>query len=320
MQVLKITPKSGYAFSTSKFFEFGRFAKDCGNFVFLEGGFEKDKQWEQWELSPEELTKLKKKKLVIMELEEPNKYFVGDNPEDYEADFYRIFSICPYTTEWINKKNHYKKRVFTFYPFNEKHIPKKQPKTIDVIYAGHIVSHHLEQDLKAMTPFKYRLISRSKSPMVTDSDADNKTKMNLIAQSKISLVHNLLYPKPYHFPNIWRVPGYQDNEAFKMVPHWTQPWKFFNPIFVPQLKARVFEAAVSRSLILCRRDEFNVIEHFFEPGKEFLYYEPENLEATIRKILRNYKKYEPIVERAYKRATKEYTTKAFAEKYLRVLK
>lgn len=316
MKVIKISSKSGYGFSTSKFFEFDRFEKECGDFVFLEGGFEKNKQWEQFDLSPVELAKIKKGKVVIMELEEPNKYFVGDNPEEYEQDFYRIFSICPYTSNWLNKKNGYTKRVFTEYPFNEKHIPKKQKKTIDIIYAGHIVSPVLEKDLQKMKKFQYRLISKSNSPLVTDRDADNQTKLDLIAKSKISLVHNLLYPKLYHILNIWRVAGYHENEAFKCVPHWSQPWKLFQPVFVPQLKARVFEAAFSRSLILCRRDPFNIIERFFNPDEEFVYYDEENLESKIQEILDNYPKYEKIAERAYQRAMQEYTTKAFVQKYL----
>ena len=69
-------------------------------------------------------------------------------------------------------------------------------------------------------------------------------------------------------------------------------------------------------MILCRRDPFYIIERYFEPGKEFVYFEDNNLEETIQNILNNYGLYEKVIERAYKRAVNNYTTKKFAENYL----
>jgi hypothetical protein len=60
-----------------------------------------------------------------------------------------------------------------------------------------------------------------------------------------------------------------------------------------------------------------VIENFFEPDKEFVYFEEGKLQETIDKILANYNDYLPIIENAYQRAVREYTTKAFFEKYLK---
>jgi spore maturation protein CgeB len=62
-----------------------------------------------------------------------------------------------------------------------------------------------------------------------------------------------------------------------------------------------------------------VIERFFEPNKEFVYFEEGKLQETIDKVLANYDDYQPIIENAYRRAVKEYTTKAFFEKYLKKL-
>lgn len=78
----------------------------------------------------------------------------------------------------------------------------------------------------------------------------------------------------------------------------------------------MFEAAFSRSLILCKKDEFNVIERYFEPNKEFVYFE-DNLQDKIEEILANYPKYERIIENAYQRAIKNYTTKAFVNDFLK---
>jgi len=321
MKIIKISPKSGYSHSTSKFFDFQRFENECKDFILLEGGFEKDRQWEQFDLSKDELKDVQAKKVVVIELEEPNKYFIADNPEEYEHYFYKILSICPYTTDWLNKKNNYQKRVFVFYPFNENHIPPKREKKYDIIYHGSLVSQSLIREIEIMSKFKHCLVSKAKHRLVTHSNASHEDKMNLIAESKISLVHNLLYPKPYHIFNIWRSESYKKNEAFKLVPPWYKPWELFTKkeVLVPQLKSRLFEAAFGRSLILCKKDPFNLVERFYEPEKEFVYYEEGNLETKIREVLNNFSKYEGVIENAYNRSVREYTTKAFAERYLKSL-
>jgi spore maturation protein CgeB len=128
----------------------------------------------------------------------------------------------------------------------------------------------------------------------------------------------LLHPKRKYFRNIWNYKGWQNHEGFKLIPKPSQFWRIFtdNNIVVPQLKSRVFEAAFSRSLILCKRDQFNVIEKYFEPNKEFIYYE-NDLEDKIKEVLSNYQDYEQIIENAFQRAEKNYTTKAFVNNYLK---
>jgi spore maturation protein CgeB len=87
-------------------------------------------------------------------------------------------------------------------------------------------------------------------------------------------------------------------------------------MLVPQLKSRVFEAAFSRSLILCKRDPFNVIENFFEPEEEFVYFDEGELKEKLVDILLNYEKYLPIIENAYVKAVNQYTTEEFFNQYL----
>ncbi len=312
---------SGYKQDPTKYFNFQRFAKQCGDFVLIEGAFEQATLWKQFAFSDKELKKILKKKIVRLEFEEPNKFFIGDNPDSYDGDFYKIFTLCPYTAEWLNKKHRVQKRVPFFFPFNEEFIPIKTKKKYDIIYTGHIVSKQLFRDLKIISRFNYRFASNSKHPLVTNQSVSYEEKMKLISQTKITLVQNLLYPKLWQLFNIWRIADFQKNKAFKLIPSWYTPWKLypFEPIVVPQLKSRVFEAAFGRSLILCKKDPFNIIERYFEPGKEFVYFEEGKLEEKIKEILANYKKYEPIIERAYRRAKNNYTTEKFVKNYLEKL-
>lgn len=309
---------NGYAQDPTRHFNFSRFEKQYGDFILVEAAFEEHSLWKEYNLRVEELRKILKKKIVRLEFEDPNKFFIGDNPDHYDNQFYKIFTICPYTTTWLNKRQGNKKHIPIFFPFNEEFIPKKYKKKYDIIFTGHILSNTIRKYVNIISKFNYRLVSNSKNALVTNRSASYKDKMRLIAQSKITLISNLLYLRPYHLLNLWLTPDYQNNEAFKLVPKWFEISKWLNKeIIAPQLKSRLFEAAFGKSLILCRKDPFNIIERFFEPDKEFIYFDIDNLEETIKNILNNYKDYEKVIERAYQKAVNNYSTKKFAEKYLK---
>lgn len=320
MEVIRRSAR-GYKQDPTKYLDFKRFSKRCSDFVLVEAAFEEAHQWEQFDLTDSHLDYIKKKKIVRLEFEEPNKFFIGDNPDKYDGQFYKIFTLCPYTAKWLNKKHHNKKRIPIFFPFNEMYIPKETKKKYDVIYTGHIVSRSVLNDLKTISKFNYKLVSNSSSNLVTNKGVSYEEKMRLISESKITVAHNVLYPRLYHLINIWRIPDYRKNKAFMLIPPWYKPWKYLvkKYIIVPQLKSRIFEAAFGKSLILCKRDAFNVIEEYFEPDKEFVYFD-NDLEEKIKHILKNYEKYQEIAENAYKKAVKNYSTEAFAIKYLQSIK
>jgi len=175
--------------------------------------------------------------------------------------------------------------------------------------------------MRTISQFNYRLVSNSGHALVTDRGVGYQEKLDLISQSKITLTHNLLYPTVRHVLNVWKYPEWLLNEAFSDVPRGfiSLAKRLLNGpyIEVPQLKSRIFEAAFCRSLILCKKDNFNVIEKFFSPGEEFVYYEEGKLDETISKVLANYETYLPVVDKAYNRAVKQYTTKSFFENFLK---
>jgi hypothetical protein len=319
MQVLKRT--SGYTQDPTRYLNLERFSVSCSDFVLIEAGFEKANLWDHYGYRGEDLKKLLKRKIVRLEFEEPNKFFIGDNPAEYEKYFYKVFSLCPYTCDWINSQNANKTRVPIFFPFNEEYIPKESDKIFDIIYSGHIVSKTLLSELFEISKFNYRFVSNSKHPLVTNTSASYEEKMKLVSQTKITLVHNILYPKIYHILNVWRVKNYKSNGAFALIPKWYNFWKIITDknIVVPQLKSRVFEAAFGRSLILCKKDHFNVIERYFEPEREFVYYEEGRLGEKIKEILLDFGKYEKVIDNAYKKAVENYTVEKFVDKYLKDL-
>lgn len=287
-------------------FQFARYAAEAqGDYTLIEALIDFN------QLSHEMLSQ---GKWVYFENEEPNRFFMPNHPF-YERDrhFYRILSICPFTTEWHNRNVGWEQKQFTFIPFNEDMIPPPAAKEYDVIYTGNVYHDAPEilQIAHKLSGFNYRLVSARAHPLVTDQNIGPEHKLTLISQSRITVVHNLLFPLPLMVANVMSLAqwsGYPDNQAFTYIPSG----------IVPQVKGRLFEAAFCRSLILCRRDPWNLIERFFAPD-EFVYYDPEHLGDTIATVLNNYDTYVPRIARAYQKAVSQYTTRAFFDKYLRDL-
>lgn len=310
MQLLHVI--QGYKQDPTRYFHFEDFRSVCGDFIFIPDGFDA-------RFLPL-IAGFRAKKIVRLDFEEPNKFFLAQWP-DYDKYFYKIFTICPYTADWLNDIYGVKKRTPIFFPISEKYIGDKKNKDIDVLYSGHIISDELRKELMELSRFNHAIISNSVDTLVTHRAISYEAKMKMYARSKITLVHNIIFKTyPHRYMNVWKMKDWRKNAAFAQIP---PPWRFWElftkNIYVPQLKSRVFEAAMGGSLILCRRDDFNIIERYFTPGKEFVYYERGKLTETITQILTKYPKYEKIAENAHRRAVREYTVRAFVRKYLKNL-
>lgn len=313
-----LTTNSSYKQDPVKYLGFKKFEEELEDFNLIQTAFYKTDNLEQFGLRK---TDFDRRKTVRIELEEPNKFFINDLSYNYDHLFDKVYTICPYSADWINKKFKSEKRVPVFFPFNENYLPKNFDKKFDIIYTGHIVSNILYRDLLTLKKFNYRIVSNSNNKLVTNKGVSYTEKIGLIAKSKITLVHNLLYPQRQHVFNLWKIKDFKRNKAFKLIPRRFDIWGLIkqNEFLVPQLKSRVFEAAFCKSLILCKKDSFNIIERFFTPNKEFIYYK-DNLQKTITKILLDYTSYQTVINNAYKRAVESYTTKSFVYRYLKNIK
>lgn len=327
-----------------------KFAHRAGDFVYLEVRINF-----KGLLGPA----LKGKKIVYMDIEEPNRFFVSDpvfRREEYEHYFYKILTICPFTATWLNKQQGAERRVPVFYPIDPELAPPKMEKIYDIMYSGGLHSKELFENVKTISRFNYKFIAQSGvltyaflpncrvvrklrhlfprfkimeagARYITEQNIPHLEKWKIMAQTKITLLQNTVPCNASGVQNVWQTEGWEDNEAFALFPRpsvWRTIANFFDRIrsktfTVPQLKTRAFEAALCRSLILCRRDPWNVIERFFEPDREFIYYEPGKLEEKVREILSDFKRYEPVIENAHKKFMAEYTTQRFFEKYLKDL-
>jgi len=116
MEIIKRSAH-GYEQDPTKNFGFDKF-EGQGNpsVALIVAAFEKIACWEHLGISDSEIERIKSKKVVRLEFEEPNKFFIGENFNSYDNDFYRIFTICPYTADYLNAQQINKKRVPIFFP------------------------------------------------------------------------------------------------------------------------------------------------------------------------------------------------------------
>ena len=231
----------------------------------------------------------------------------GLNAFEYDLFFDEIYSICPYTVKWLNSMYGVDRYKYIFYPFNKKYILKSDPiKLYDVIYHGNIHCQEHIDCLEVISKFNHRYISQRNnqySEYITDQNVPYKEKLNKIAQSKISICYNFCPIRPQDINPIQSYQSWNTNKAFSEVGK--------KNIF-PQFKgARMHEAAISKTLNLVYRDQWNVVEDWYTPNKEFIYFkDKQDLKNKIQDILENWVDYAYIIDNAYKKVM-NYTTEKF---------
>ena len=299
-------------------YDFYRFNDRAGDFYLIEA-----------RISFWQLEGIKDKKIVYLQVEEPNRFLTKDpyfRGDSYDTYFHKILTVCPYTAEWLNKIQGVKRRETVFIPINEEKVPPKTKKKYDIIYVGNITSPKIEHKLNILRKFNYRFVARSKNKYVTDRDVSYKEKMKLLSESKIGVVNGILNCGGKEMRAAWSTPRIDEHKAFSLIPKKTwynYLWSFITTkeYEIPQLKTRLTETAAARALMLYQRDPFNIIERWYTPNVDFIYYDEGKLEEKIREILANWHtgKYQKIIDNAYEKTMREYTTKVFFEKYLRNL-
>lgn len=241
------------------------------------------------------------KKKVLLTLEEPN-FCTSDSYHTFWHEHIdQILTICPYTT--LCNPN----RTFVFFPFSEKYTPDNFQKNIDVTYFGSF-PHYVPWGMYIDELSKKYKVRWGNYNHGTDQKCSYVSKIHLYAQSKISIVHGLCNVSSESKNRYLNFPNSDQNKAFSHI----------HQLVLPQIKSRMFEAAFSKSLILCQKDYWNPIEYFFTPNQDFIYFE--NIQDLLKKtelILSNYEYYyNTIVESAYEKAISNYTVRHFVDKFL----
>lgn len=286
------------------------------------------------------------KRKILLDLWSPCAFFT--NPDHFSIidGFDEIYSICPFTCEWTNKKLNRKLMKYCFYPVNTKLMePKEEVKTYDVFYSGSITGREHLHMVDIISEFNYVFVTQSKTKKATHRFISNSDKFTLAARSKIGIVFNKLYLSSEHILSLQKYNGWETNQAFdqvdgvesKIAPEGLafrkraaifvdkfvqNDFLRYNLLFprhtkaapiASQFKSRVHELALCKCLILCHKDPWSLIEDYYVPNKEFVYFDKiEDLKTMIPEIIKKYDSYKPVIEAAYQKA-KTYNTSQFID-------
>jgi hypothetical protein len=257
----------------------------------------------------------------------------GIDAVEAEEKFDYVLTICPYSAEWRNQNSSKKRYIYSFYPYSPEIIPPKTEKKYDAIYHGGIHGKEHLMAMRVLMKINYRYLSLDYgiNPLTqrylkyaTDINLPFKEKIKKIAECKISVCFNLIHVSYKHYKNICeyrsqlRLGGtfFDELKPFHFLTNY--PWIGV----LPQFKTRIHEAAISRTVNLVYRDKWNIVEDYYEPDREFIYFDDEaDLQKKVEFILTKWDSdyIQQMVEAAYTKAMR-YTSANFMEKYSRILR
>jgi hypothetical protein len=257
--------------------------------------------------------------------------FMTGRQEDihYSADlddyFTKSFIICPYTAKWLNEHWGKEKFELAIIPHNANEVPDKEyEKEHDVIYWGGIHNRDHMKILDIIGDFNSNfytihpahwnayhegLMDRTQAnkylEQLTGILSPRREIWETLRKTKVFIMTNTLPFNEKHRDNVKKLPNWQKNEAFSHI----------DQLIAPQMKTRPVEAAFNKTLNLVKKDPWNVIEHWFKPDEDFIYFDNyEDVPKILRSIINDWDDYLPIVESAYNKAINNLSSQKLFEK------
>ena len=218
---------------------------------------------------------------------------------DHYDFFTDVYCVCPFTCKFMNDHYGYEKFKYIPYPFTNYSVKEFGDYDADCSWMGSIHGEDHILGVETMMNFKYKFLTSQRNTWMrhpyefnncTHVLLPNDEKLIELSKSKCSLSFNMLYLRKY---------ACQKNNF--------QAFERFDEGIMPQFKVRNHEIASSKSLLLVKKDPWNLMEDFYTPEEEFIYFENfDQLKAIIQDVSVNLEKYEDIIDAAYVRS-KNYT-------------
>jgi len=269
-------------------------------------------------------------KLVKIEFEEPNRFFLMNSISElnYHRDymstvFDAVFSICPYTTS--AESSCALARYPTFFPYPTEDVltqRNQRPRIHNLIYTGHLFDSRLLDIAQIVREYNGIVVSGSQTGLETHRNVSYQSKLDLYRSSKLAIIHNELFPSQYHSSRIANLSSdhrVASNKAFDDLFnafHTGEP----NLATVPQLKSRTFEAAFNKCMMLVSADNHKIAARYFSEYDDFIYFHSnDDLREKINYYLLNSDERNYIAANAYSRAVNSYTTDHFIRNALKLV-
>lgn len=226
------------------------------------------------------------------EIQATKNYFHFDAYEKFTD----VYCVCPYTCGFMNK--YFGTDKFKYIPYLFTNYSVTEFGNYDAIgsWMGSINGQEHISAIDVISKFPYKFITTQMNTWMhhpyeynkyTHLRLSNPDKLKELSKARSSLCFNKLY----NHNSI-------NNGNYKGIPN--KVFDHFDKGIMPQFKVRVNEIASCKSLILCHKDPWNLIDDFYEPGEEFIYFNNfEELENILIDVRDNFDKYIPIIEKAY---------------------
>lgn len=225
----------------------------------------------------------------------PNLYYF----DAYER-FTEVYCVCPFTVKFMNDYFGEEKFIYIPYPYTNYSIGNWYEYDSASCWFGSINGDEHASAIDTISKFKYKYITSQKNTWLHHPYEYNKcTHVNLTTEAKLKQVSKC--KSSLTFNKLYRAPGVVVNHGVDGAQ--LNIWQMFQEDgTMPQFKVRTHEIATCKSLILCKKDYWNLIEDFYTEGEHFLYFESnEELEEIIADVDSNIDKYLPIIENAFER-------------------
>lgn len=213
---------------------------------------------------------------------------------DHYDFFTEVYCVCPFTCQFMNDHYGYEKFKYIPYPFTNLSVTEFGNYDADVSWMGSIHGQDHISAVETMQNFKYKFLTSQRNTWMrhplefnacTHVLLPNDEKLVELSKSRSSLSFNMIYMNASSRKNNFK--------AFER----------FDEGIMPQFKVRNHEIASSKSLLLVKKDPWDLIEDFYEPEKEFIYFENfDELYDIIDDISKNFDKYTDIIEAAYEKS------------------
>jgi hypothetical protein len=248
-------------------------------------------------------------KKVLFIIDQPNGFYYLDKFYDlYNSYFDLILAIDSYSSKYYNYKYNTNKFQYVPYYIEDKKlsVPTYEDKVIPVFYTGHNV---FSIDFPLVTMISNTVKKYLGTNMFNNINSyysyNFYRKMEILGKTRISIIHSAAQNYKY-------VTDYDDRFIKDEVLNTYLPWHNDSTpdAYTPSLKCRIFEGAISKNIMVCYKDKYRCIEDFYEPNRDFLYFETEaELHELLDKISADYPKYIYLAENAYQKTIERYTTK-----------
>ena len=302
-----------YGDALERYYNFKKYSSDDGN-VFFHGMGCIEKT-----VHKERHSDFNKK--IFWNLEQPCAWQGDERTKNISSNsdgyFDKIFTICPYSAKWLNEQQGGNVFSTSFIPFSEDMIiDKKEDKSYDAIYWGGIHSEENFNIVNSIKDFKYNFMSLGPGHwssqfrnsiarrFITSQNVPRKVMWSILRKTKVCPMSNLLFLQEPQVSSIKSMENWEQCEAFSHL----------DQFIMPQNKTRMIECAVNRTLILLKRNPWQLDSMWFEPEKDFLYFDDySELPGLIKETTENWHKYEHIVDSAFAKAKQNYTVQNFID-------